>query len=87
MHTINNDGNVPQAKGHAIKVEVLPPETCSALYDTAMLRDATENLLNAVLDKIENTSPAKLKKVKTITFRQNFRIVPTHTELSVDLED
>lgn len=87
MHTINNDGNMSQAKGHAIEVEVLPPETCSASYDTAMLRDATENLLNAVLDKIENTSPAKLNKVKRITLHQHFGIVPTHTELSVVLKD
>ncbi|MBB5143647.1 hypothetical protein [Desulfovibrio intestinalis] len=87
MNTAKNDENMPVAKGHVVKVEVLPPEVYPVAPDAEMIRGVTENLLNTALDKIENTHPDRLKKLKTITFRQHFSTVPTQMEVIVDLGD
>ena len=87
MNTAKNSENMPPAKGHGVKVEVLPPEVCSVAPDAEMIRSVTENLLNTALDKIENTHPDRLKKLKKITFRQHFSTVPTQVEVIVDLGD
>lgn len=87
MNTAKNGENMPLVKDHVGKVEVLPPEVCSVAPDAEMIRGVTENLFSAALDKIEKTHPDKLKKLKTITFRQHFATVPTQVEVIVDLGD
>ena len=87
MNSLANTGNMTFQKNESIDVEILSPEFSSSGIVTTV-RETTANMLSSALDNIVSTSPQKLERIETITFkaRYRFEVIPEEMEMAITLK-
>lgn len=87
MNSPANAENMAFPQNEAIDVEILSPEFSSSGIVTTV-RETTANMLSSALDNIVSTSPQKLERIETITFkaRYRFEVIPEEMEMAITLK-